>query len=93
MKKLACILGITTLAACANPEVTRPFEGGPTYYKVPQCTRYNVYPKSYREFNQMTGEYDTYITLGQTQQVRCNYNPLLYRPASLNSVYMYGYGE
>lgn len=90
MKKVLCLCSVIGLAACTNPDIQRPWMGGPTYYKVPECVTEQIYPNSFRQFNQQTGMYDKYITLGGTTQTRCNYNPLMQQPATLNSVYLYG---
>lgn len=86
MKKTLLVLSLVGLSACANPEYERPYPGGPTYYKVPQCTQFSAYPKSYRKFDASTGFYDTYATPENTIRTHCNYNPY----GSLNSVYLYG---
>lgn len=86
MKKLLILSTIVGLSACANPDFERPYPGGPTYYKVPQCTQFSAYPKSYRRLDSSTGFVDTYMTPENTIRTHCNYN--VYQ--SLNSVYLYG---
>ena len=89
MKKILFTLPVLCLTACANPEISRPFAGGPTYYKVPECYTVRDYPQSYRSWDPIAGRYDTYITTQRTTHVECNYNPLIPQQ-SLNNVYLYG---
>lgn len=78
MKKLFMILSILLLSACTNPEVIRPYVGGPTYYKMHQCYQYE-YPRSIKQWNSDLGVYDVYIRTGNDKVELCNYNKL-YQP-------------
>ena len=86
MKKLLAILGVVVLTGCSNPEVIRPYVGGPTYYKEHQCVVYN-YPKYVYRWNSELGMNERYVATNTYGSEVCNYNKLYAQKVSLYGRY------